>query len=88
MVIPEERSACTISLFCRMGVRLGEYNIMTEPDCDPSGQICEPPVQDMLINKTIIHPFYDPSTFINDIALIKLATPANFSYGNLVNRGT
>ncbi|XP_064212035.1 uncharacterized protein LOC661559 [Tribolium castaneum] len=66
-----------------MGVRLGEYNIMTDPDCDPNGQNCESPVQDILIDKAIIHPFYDPTTFINDIALIRLATPANYSYENI-----
>ncbi|XP_044265436.1 uncharacterized protein LOC123011851 [Tribolium madens] len=66
-----------------MGVRLGEYNIMTDPDCDPNGQNCESPVQDISIDKAIIHPFYDPTTFINDIALIRLDTPANYSYENV-----
>jgi hypothetical protein len=69
--------------FFSLGVRLGEYNIMTPKDCDPYGHNCEPPVQDLLIEKIITHKSYDPSTFINDIALIKLATKANYSYGKL-----
>ncbi|XP_044272428.1 phenoloxidase-activating factor 3-like [Tribolium madens] len=66
-----------------LGIRLGEYDIQTEKDCDSRGQNCEPPVQDLLIDKIIIHSRYNPSTYSNDIGLIRLATPANFNYDNV-----
>jgi hypothetical protein len=68
-----------------LGVRLGEYNILSELDCDSKGLNCEPPVQDLLIDKITIHEKYNPSTYVNDIALIRLATPANTTQGNFSN---
>nr|CAH7731242.1 unnamed protein product [Callosobruchus chinensis] len=66
-----------------VGVRLGEYNLSTEKDCEPNGDYCAPPTQDFYIEKIIGHPDYNSRTLDNDIALVKLATPANFSYANV-----
>lgn len=61
-----------------IGVRLGEYDLKsTEPDCE--GSYCSPPVQDSYISRTIVHPDYNPKTHQNDIALIQISKPANFT---------
>ncbi|KAJ8985954.1 hypothetical protein NQ317_010712 [Molorchus minor] len=65
------------------GVRLGEHNLDEKIDCTPNGDYCAPRPQDFYIESTVVHPEYDPKTFINDIALIRLATPANFSASNV-----
>lgn len=44
---------------------------------------CSPPVQDFYIEDIKIHPHYNASNYNNDIALIRLATPANFSNPNV-----
>ncbi|KAF7279785.1 hypothetical protein GWI33_006745 [Rhynchophorus ferrugineus] len=65
-----------------IGVRLGEYDINNnKQDCD--GNYCSPPVQDFYIDETVIHKNYDPKTFDNDIALLRLSVAANFSYANV-----
>lgn len=51
----------------------------TELDC--AGSICAPPVQDINPVKVTIHPGYDARILQNDIALIKLAEPANIVQG-------
>lgn len=45
-------------------------------DCDANGK-CLDPVQDILIEKAIRHDKYDNQRKINDIALLRLATPAD-----------
>ncbi|KAJ3647659.1 hypothetical protein Zmor_019524 [Zophobas morio] len=65
-----------------LGVRLGEYDISLEHECDDH-QNCEPPVQDIIIDKVIIHKNYNPSTYINDIALVRLLVPANIENANI-----
>lgn len=70
-----------LTLF-RVGVRLGEHNINTDADCDVIKGICSPPVQDFYVEGAMTHPQYNPSSFQNDIGLIRLASPANFSFGN------
>ncbi|KAJ8925763.1 hypothetical protein NQ315_009611 [Exocentrus adspersus] len=65
------------------GVKLGEYNLDTMEDClknDNYEDYCAPPPQDFLIETMKVHPEYNPKTFENDIALLRLATPANFSF--------
>ncbi|EAT33588.1 AAEL014140-PA [Aedes aegypti] len=60
-------------------VRLGETDLSTPIDCikyiDGEEECAEPP-QDILAEKFIKHPKYSPSQKKNDIALIKLASPA------------
>lgn len=59
-----------------VGIRLGEHNIDTDPDCQPTddGQICANPVQDFNIAEVIAHPQYRPESRdkLHDIALIRL----------------
>lgn len=69
------------NFFFRVGVRLGEYDVSTESDCDKMTGICAPPVQDFYIEDIVAHPEYNKKTFINDIALVRLATSANLTYG-------
>ncbi|KAF2897101.1 hypothetical protein ILUMI_09082, partial [Ignelater luminosus] len=64
------------------GVRVGEHNLSTKKDCDFATNFCSPPVQDLLAENVVVHSDYKSKTFENDIALIKLATPINFSYEN------
>ncbi|KAJ8960309.1 hypothetical protein NQ318_004035 [Aromia moschata] len=62
-----------------VGVRLGEHNLDTMIDCDLDEENCAPPPQDFYIENFKIHPNYNSTIYSNDIALIRLATPANFS---------
>lgn len=66
-----------------VGVRLGEHNINQRRDCNDSSGKCAPPVQDFYIEDLIVHSDYIPSTFTNDIALIRLATPVCLPLGDL-----
>ncbi|XP_074036889.1 phenoloxidase-activating factor 3 [Leptinotarsa decemlineata] len=65
-----------------IGVRLGEYDLDKNEDCDPDAKYCAPP-QDFLIDFWVIHPHYKKQFYLNDIALIKLDRPANFSCANV-----
>ncbi|KAF5293940.1 hypothetical protein FQA39_LY13645 [Lamprigera yunnana] len=66
-------------------VRLGEHNLETEEDCQPTylpnGQIsvCAPPVQDIEIAEIIPHPQFSLTERNNDIALLRLVSPINTS---------
>lgn len=66
----------------RVNVRLGEYDIATEKDCDKDNK-CLDPVQDIEIEKLIKHPKYDTRKKINDIALLKLKTAADVTKKNV-----
>ncbi|KOB66881.1 Uncharacterized protein OBRU01_15058, partial [Operophtera brumata] len=50
------------------GVILGEHDVTTDPDCENA-----------TIEDTIIHLKYENQTRVNDIALIRLGEPVNFS---------
>ncbi|XP_044317370.1 serine protease grass-like [Drosophila rhopaloa] len=56
-------------------VRLGEYDMSTNPDCSSMG--CEPPSFEIDIERLIPHPSY--GIFQNDIGLVKLAQNVIFS---------
>lgn len=58
-------------------VVLGEFDVRTNPDCDEN--ICADPIQTILIEESIVPSPYNPNTHLNDIMLIKLATPAKFT---------
>lgn len=65
----------------RASVRLGEHTISTAIDCDVpgDGETCdyeEPLLQDIDVDKTIIHDGHDPVQKLHDIALVKLKTNA------------
>lgn len=69
-----------------MGVRIGEHDIETPIDCEShvlSGGtvVCAPAPQDIGVEETIVHPSWNNPPYSNDIALIRLATPANTSVG-------
>ncbi|XP_052131239.1 CLIP domain-containing serine protease HP8-like isoform X2 [Frankliniella occidentalis] len=75
------------------GVRLGEWDTTTDPDCQNS--VCAPPVYDMDPESVIVHQDYNNPRFANDIALVKLAQKINFNgwvapvcvpYGDLLSR--
>eukprot|EP00095_Tigriopus_kingsejongensis_P009515 maker-scaffold624_size122968-snap-gene-0.24 protein:Tk09515 transcript:maker-scaffold624_size122968-snap-gene-0.24-mRNA-1 annotation:"serine protease easter precursor" len=56
-------------------IRVGEYDLGKEEDCDPNSfpKICSEPVQDFNIEKIIAHENYSsPNPFQNDIALVRL----------------
>lgn len=63
-------------------VRLGDWNISSSVDCLIQGvsRECSKPVQDIEVEKTIIHPdFVKTGHADKDIALIRLAEPAKLS---------
>jgi gram-positive specific serine protease len=63
-------------------VRLGEHNVDKNPDCDPDNEnSCLDPVQDIEIEKPTKHPGYKFG--INDLAILKLKTPADITKTNV-----
>lgn len=66
-----------VFLNIRFSVRLGEHNTSSTLDCDfkNDNSTCnndDPPIQDIEIDKIIIHEEYDRVTKIHDIALLRL----------------
>jgi len=65
------------------GVRLGEWDINSEADCEDfqNEQVCSSPVKDIAIEQKIPHESYDPqaSSQHNDIALLRLAEDVQFN---------
>ncbi|XP_031638129.1 melanization protease 1-like [Contarinia nasturtii] len=61
------------------GVRLGEWNTTSNPDCD-DGQ-CADPVQDIRVVERIPHVDYNPDSESqgNDIALLRLERPITYT---------
>jgi len=64
------------------GVRLGEHNILTNPDCEQG--YCAEPVQDFLPESVIVHENYNKPEFKNDIAIIRLNKSVIYN-GEFVN---
>ncbi|XP_044755195.1 serine protease easter-like [Coccinella septempunctata] len=62
-----------------LGVRVGEFNIITSKDCQRNSGVCAPPHQDFHIDTIVMHPEYDKKTQSNDIALIRLSVPADMN---------
>ncbi|XP_065079921.1 vitamin K-dependent protein C-like, partial [Ochlerotatus camptorhynchus] len=62
-------------------VRVGETDLSKEIDCNNAEgeEDCADPYQDIQVAKFIKHELYSPSGKINDIALVKLARPAQFN---------
>ncbi|XP_063697742.1 serine protease grass-like [Culicoides brevitarsis] len=62
-------------------VRLGEYDTSTQQDCQSNARdsVCAPPVQEIPIRSTLIHPDYDKNRYLNDIALVRLQYSADTS---------
>ncbi|XP_008553594.2 uncharacterized protein LOC103575539 [Microplitis demolitor] len=67
-----------------LGVRLGEHNTATDPDCImevDNTEICAPPVVTVEVEEQIAHEDYKPSARDqqNDIALLRLSSPVEFT---------
>lgn len=70
-----------------IAIRLGEYDMRTNPDCDPSDiTTCNLPVQDIEVEKLIPHAGYNNPRYNNDIGLVKLAREPDTSGGKLMKR--
>ncbi|XP_041969718.1 CLIP domain-containing serine protease 2-like isoform X2 [Aricia agestis] len=66
-------------------VVIGEYDTRSDPDCERNeGElVCAPNVQNVAIDRIIAHSGYTPQSLVDDIALIRLARPADFSLDSL-----
>lgn len=66
-------------------VVLGENTLFQDEDCDyqETGRVCADPLQKIDVEEIIIHPDYDRSTYLNNIALLRLSQPADFSKSEL-----
>jgi hypothetical protein len=64
-------------------VRLGEWDLDTDPDCyrenEDEKEICAPKHIDIEIAKTIVHPLYNHTNKNHDIALLKLVQNVTFN---------
>lgn len=61
-------------------IRVGEKDLLSDTNCNESPRPrCIPPSQDFVPEDIIQHPSYDSNTFANDIAIIRLRTPIDFS---------
>lgn len=56
---------------------MGEYDLRSNPDCDYE---CADPIQEILVDKFTAHPAYEEAQSHNDIALVRLAQPARYTY--------
>lgn len=70
--------------FFRFSVRLGEWKISTDPDCDD--YYCLPSPKDIPIESKIVHEKYDETKQIYDIALLKLQTEVEFTGTNVFSK--
>ncbi|XP_055390134.1 serine protease grass-like [Condylostylus longicornis] len=66
-----------------LSVRLGEHNVETELDCKEDGKDCNDPVQDISVKNVTIHENFQSRRVANDIALIRLAHPADVKKNNV-----
>lgn len=64
-----------------ISVRLGEWEVLRDPDCE--GSVCIERVQDIDVTATKKHEEYKKGyrNVINDVALVKLARPADLNQG-------
>lgn len=72
------------NIFLRILIRLGEYDLTTNPDClidDFDEETCADPVQEITDFKILKHENY--FKHFDDIALIKLGTPAKLYQNNI-----
>lgn len=71
------------------GVRLGEHDLTTNPDCKFTGshdeeRECNPPVLDVDIEELIPHPRYNNPKHSNDIGLVRMAQNVEFRKGSML----
>lgn len=67
--------------YFRDSVRLGEWDYNVTDDCIPNqmNQECADPVKDVKIDQEIPHAFYSPNSKSNDIGLLRLVEPVQFT---------
>jgi len=58
-------------------VRVGEFDAGQDPDCTAS--FCAHRLQDVAVSHVVVHPAYERATFVNDVALLVLRQPINFT---------
>lgn len=75
----------TASKYKLTSVRLGEYNLKTNPDKEKNVQGVEEQtfIQIIDIEKVIQHPMFNQPRYDNNIALLKLKTPADTGRSNV-----
>lgn len=64
------------AIFGKITVRLGDWDIKTNPDCDTSfisDEICNDPYVDIPVEETILHADFNETAALNDIALLRLS---------------
>ncbi|KAJ8925738.1 hypothetical protein NQ315_009586 [Exocentrus adspersus] len=67
-----------------VSVRVGEYSLLSENDCEESNpNRCLPAPQDLVVEKVTVHPEYNTTTFANDIALIRVSKIEHLDTGEL-----
>lgn len=66
-------------------MRLGEHDLNTNPDCTTYDDevVCQELVQDIPIEKYFRHKSFDNKLKVNDIALLRLKTPADLTKRNV-----
>lgn len=68
-------------------MRLGDFDISTEIDCDPNGDPddpdCAEPLQDIAVHSYVGHPHYERANVLNDIGLVRLSEAAKFTQKNI-----
>ncbi|KAM3962539.1 CLIP domain-containing serine protease HP8 [Aphomia sociella] len=67
------------------GVVLGEHDVRKDPDCERIEErlYCAPNVRNATIAEIKAHPGYKPQTLFDDIALVRLSEPADFSLDSM-----
>lgn len=69
-----------------MSVRLGQLVLSvssTDQECAENPKDCDDPIQNIPVERRIVHSRYDPVKRINDVALLKLQSPANVKVQNV-----
>lgn len=64
-------------LIFRTKVRLGEYNLSKDKDCEDN--VCANTVQEIDVEEEVCHLQYNHTLQENDICLIRLAEPIQFN---------
>lgn len=71
------------AIFSRKHIRLGENFAHSVVDCEDD--VCADPVQDIGVEKKIVHSEFNKNYFNNDIALVKLKRAAIYNGEGLVS---
>lgn len=70
-----------------VAVRLGEHDLSSELDCnteDDEVPRCNPPIQDIGVEKLIPHELYNTPRYANDIGLVRLSKAPDMTKGKIV----